>query len=78
VKLEALNRYVLAVIVLFAVSLYLVLVFTGFAELISRMRKRGFSQEAFQESEHFPQITETRGATTSSATGECRCERETS
>jgi hypothetical protein len=73
VKLEALNRYILAVIVLSAVSLYLVLVYglrgTDFANA-----KAWHSQEAFQESEHFPQITEIRGATTSSATGECRCE----
>jgi len=37
VNLEALNRYVLVVIGLFAVLLYLVMVAAGFAELISRM-----------------------------------------
>jgi hypothetical protein len=39
VNLEALNRYVLAVILLFAVFLYIAMVFTGFRELISRMPK---------------------------------------
>ena len=38
-NLEALNRYVLIVIGLFVVVLYIVMVFTGFAELISRMPK---------------------------------------
>jgi Na+-transporting methylmalonyl-CoA/oxaloacetate decarboxylase gamma subunit len=39
VNLEALNRYVLVVIGLFAVLLYLVMVVAGFSELISRMPK---------------------------------------
>ena len=38
-SLDALNRYVLAVIALFAVLLYFVVVVTGFSELISRMPK---------------------------------------
>lgn len=38
-NLEALNRYVLIVIGLFAIVLYIVMVFTGFSELISRMPK---------------------------------------
>jgi Na+-transporting methylmalonyl-CoA/oxaloacetate decarboxylase gamma subunit len=39
VNLEALNRYVLVIIGLFAVLLYLVMVVAGFSELISRMSK---------------------------------------
>ena len=39
VNLEALNRYVLVMIGLFAVFLYLVIVAAGFLELISRMPK---------------------------------------
>ncbi len=38
-NLEALNRYVLVIIGLFAVLLYLVMVVAGFSELISRMPK---------------------------------------
>jgi Na+-transporting methylmalonyl-CoA/oxaloacetate decarboxylase gamma subunit len=38
-NLEALNRYVLVVIGLFAVLLYLVMVVAGFSELISHMLK---------------------------------------
>ena len=40
VNLEALNRYELVVVGLFAVLLYLVLVVAGASELISRMPKR--------------------------------------
>lgn len=36
-NLETLNRYVLVVIALLGVLLYLVMVVTGFSELISRM-----------------------------------------
>jgi hypothetical protein len=39
VNLEALNRYVLVIIGLFAVLLYLVMAIAGFSELISRMPK---------------------------------------
>jgi predicted PurR-regulated permease PerM len=39
VNLDALNRYVLVVIALFAVLLYFVMVATGVSELISRMPK---------------------------------------
>ena len=38
-NLEALNRYLLVIIGLFAVLLYLVMVVAGFSELISRMPK---------------------------------------
>ena len=38
-NLEALNRYVLVIIGLFAVLLYLVMVVAGFSELMSRMPK---------------------------------------
>ena len=38
-NLEALNRYVLVIIGLFAVLLYLVMVVAGFSELISRTPK---------------------------------------
>ena len=36
-NLDAMNRYVLVVIALFAILLYFVMVVTGFSELISRM-----------------------------------------
>jgi Na+-transporting methylmalonyl-CoA/oxaloacetate decarboxylase gamma subunit len=39
VNLDALNRYVLVIIGLFAVLLYLVMVVAGLSELISRMPK---------------------------------------
>jgi hypothetical protein len=39
VNLDALNRYVLVVIGLFAASLYIATVFTGFSEMISRVPK---------------------------------------
>jgi len=39
VNLDAMNRYALVVIALFAVLLYFVMVVTGFSELISRMPK---------------------------------------
>lgn len=38
-NLEALNRYVLVIIGLFAVVLYLVMVVAGFSELLSRIPK---------------------------------------
>ena len=38
---EALNGYVLVIIGLFAVLLYVVMVFAGFSELISRIPKYG-------------------------------------
>jgi hypothetical protein len=39
VNLDALNRFVLLIIGLFAALLYLVMVIAGFSELISRMSK---------------------------------------
>lgn len=44
-NLEALNRYVLAAVGLFAVISYVVVVFTGFTDLISRMPKRATQQK---------------------------------
>ena len=38
---EELNRYVLAAIALFAVLLYIALVYAGFAEFMARISKRG-------------------------------------
>ena len=39
-NLEMLNRYVLAAIGLFAVLLYFGVVYAGFSEFVSRLRKR--------------------------------------
>ena len=39
-NLEALNRYVLVAVGLFAVLLYLAMLYVGLSELISRMPKR--------------------------------------
>lgn len=38
---EELNRYVLVAIALFAVLLYIALVYAGFTELMARISKRG-------------------------------------